>query len=85
MSPHCKALTDHINRLQGQLNKLKEEIVAEAGCEKIAHLGLSAAKSFDSLRAKIVEGYIQSELIGETSLPQKKQQGLDHILKLVKI
>jgi DNA-binding FrmR family transcriptional regulator len=58
MTPDCKAAIDHISRLQGQLETLKRKIESESPCEEIVPLALSAAKSFDGLRAKIVRGFV---------------------------
>ena len=60
----CKTQTlNHIHRIQGQLRKLEEIVNNESDCTQIAHLTTSVAKSFDSLRAKTLEGYILQNMI----------------------
>lgn len=78
-----KGTLNHINRLQGQLRKLKDYVRDDAGCEEIATLTTSTAKSFDALRVRTLEGFILNELVGKKK-DEKKLTQLKKILKLHK-
>ncbi|MCB9809610.1 metal-sensing transcriptional repressor [Candidatus Peribacteria bacterium] len=76
----CKQLTTHIARLEGQLRALRTQIETEQSCTHIVPLALAAAKSFDSLRAKMLEHYVSTQLC----LPESHQEQLQQMLKLAK-
>jgi DNA-binding FrmR family transcriptional regulator len=80
----CKELVPHISRLEGQLASLKKKIEAEDSCTDIVRLALSAAKSFDSLKAKLVEGYILLELMNGEDIKASESDDLKELLKLIK-
>jgi DNA-binding FrmR family transcriptional regulator len=84
MNTHCQPLISHISRLQGQLEKLKSELESNASCDKITHLALSASKSFDSLRASILEQFVQDHLLSGKSPDIEEWKHFQQLLKLVK-
>lgn len=63
----CKNIKNHINRLEGQLRALSHTLESESSCEALVHLTLSASKSFDSLKAKIFEAYLNENILKRKS------------------
>lgn len=84
MKKDCKKLLDHISRLQGQLTRLQKDIEAGDSCENVIRLALSSSKSFDTLRAKIVESYIESLLLESKRPSPKTLQQLTTVYSLIK-
>ena len=80
---HNEAL-NHLNRISGQIAGLKKLIEADGSCFDIAQLTTSVAKSFDSLRAKTLEGFILNHLLERKGLPPKKMEALNKIINLYK-
>ncbi len=77
----CINVVAHINRLEGQLRALSTKLEAGSSCDDLVHLTLSASKSFDSLKAKIIEGYLKQNLIKNS---KKVDYELQSLLKLIK-
>lgn len=73
---HCKKVQNHISRVKGQLDALSRYIDEGRECADLVHLFVSVSSSVDSLKAKIVEGYL-----AQTSV---KDDELQPILKLIK-
>lgn len=84
MKQDCKAILSHISRLEGQLRRLKIDIEEDSSCQNIVQLSLSAAKSFDSLRAKIIEAYIQKHFVEGTKASATTLAELDALYTLIK-
>lgn len=78
-----KRTLNHINRLQGQLNKLKDYVEKDATCEEIAALTTSASKSFDALRVRTLEGFLLNEIVNK-KVNKKKIEQLRSLLNLHK-
>ena len=78
----CQNLKVHINRLKGQLDALSRRLESETSCDDLVHLTLSAAKSFDSLKAKLVEGYLKQKMLKKGTEASDKE--LKTLLKLLK-
>lgn len=78
-----KETLNHINRLQGQLNKLKSYVENDATCEEIASLTTSTAKSFDALRVRTLEGFLLNEIVNR-KVNKKKVKQLRNLLKMHK-
>jgi DNA-binding FrmR family transcriptional regulator len=83
MKDSCKELLTHISRLEGQLRALKTVIEGEGECEKVVHLGLSASKSFDALRTKVVEAYLREHILEGKTLSTKREKEFAQIKKLM--
>lgn len=84
MTNNCKQAIDHISRLQGQLEALKDKIEAGADCASVVQLALSSARSFDGLRGKIVQGFIQDSWFSEQEMTAAQLQDFEQLLKLIK-
>jgi DNA-binding FrmR family transcriptional regulator len=84
MTTDCRAAVNHISRLQGQLESLKRKIESESSCEEIVPLALSAAKSFDGLRAKIVQGFVSEMCFSDKDMTAAEKAQFDQLLKLIK-
>lgn len=82
---NCKAIANHISRIQGQLETLKKYILEEKPCDQVVQLAVSAIKSSNSLKAKILEGYIIQELLDEHKITKEQANQLEVIKKLTKI
>jgi len=77
-----KQTLDHLNRIQGQIATLKKYVGEGRSCADIAQLTTSIAKSFDSLRARTLEGFIFNELLEGRKPVRGKLDKLGRILKL---
>lgn len=84
MNIQCKEVVNHISRLEGQLRRLKNDIESNQSCEKIVQLSLSSAKSFDSLRAKIITAYIEQNVLPDASASVDLQKDLQKLYSLIK-
>lgn len=84
MTKNCTDILNHISRLEGQLRRLKADIEHEKSCETVVQLSLSAAKSFDSLRAKIIAAYIQEHFIEGNNVSSTAMQELESLYTLIK-
>ena len=80
----CKSSLDHLNRIEGQIRKLKEYINEEKKCEEVAMLSTSIAKSFDTLRAKTLKNFFINEVLEDKKLSKKEMEKIDAIFKLYK-
>jgi len=80
----CQPLVTHISRIQGQLETLKKYIHEQESCQEIAQMALSATKSFDSLKAKIIEGYIHEQLLPKSKISKKKDADIKKLMSLIK-
>lgn len=74
----------HLNRIQGQIETLKTYLEEDRSCGDIAQLTTSIAKSFDSLRAKTLEGFILNEFLEGKKVPQAQMEKLNKIINLYK-
>lgn len=79
-----KKMLQHLNRIQGQINTLKQYIDDDVDCSDIALLTTSIAKSFDSVRAKTLESFILNDLLHNSTISEDKKTKLEEILKLYK-
>lgn len=84
MTKNCKQAINHISRLQGQLEALKKKIESGAECPEIVQLALSSVRSFDGLRGKIVQGFIQDRWFAEKDMTVTQLQDFEQLLKLIK-
>lgn len=81
---YCKSLVNHIHRLSGQLNTLAGYIENERNCDDVMQLAMSATKSFDSLKSKVIEAYVNKEIIGDEKLSFGKTRKFQKMLSLIK-
>ncbi|MFB6181755.1 MAG: metal-sensing transcriptional repressor [Candidatus Magasanikbacteria bacterium] len=69
-----KNTINHINRIIGQLEKLREYAKSDKECKEIAALATSIAKSCDSLRMRTLEGFLLHDIPqGELTEEQKEE------------
>ena len=80
----CKQTINHLNRIQGQIETLKKYLEQDKCCSEIAQLTTSIAKSFDSLRAKTLEGFILNEFLSGKKISTEKLKKLERIINLYK-
>ena len=78
----CQNITSHIRRLEGQLGALSRRIESDADCAELVHLFMSTSKSFDSLKAKIIESYLRENVVEKSST--KLDKDIDSLMKLIK-
>ena len=74
----------HLNRIQGQIETLKKYLEDDRSCGDIAQLTTSIAKSFDSLRAKTLEGFILNEFLEGKKVSQLQMEKLNKVINLYK-
>jgi len=56
-----KKLVDHISRLEGQLARVKTELLSEKpSCEQASDTLLSASRSFAGLRLSFIETFLET-------------------------
>ena len=79
-----KETLHHINRIQGQIETLKKYIEGDKSCEEISSLTTSIAKSFDTLRARTLRGFIKYDLLEGKELTEKRFEQLEKLLNLHK-
>ncbi len=79
-----KKTINHLNRIQGQIETLKKYLEEDRCCGEIAQLTTSIAKSFDSLRAKTLEGFILNEFLDGKKVAELKIKKLKRIINLYK-
>lgn len=85
MQPDCKKVIAHVSRLQGQLETLKNYLDSGKSCDEVVHIMLSATKSFDSLKAKVVESYLHVELCkSDKACVKDIEQLLSNLSKIIK-
>ena len=53
----------HVNKIIGQLNALKRLMDSDAPCIDVATLALATRNSVNSLSVRILEGFIQNNLL----------------------
>ena len=73
----CNSNISHLNRIEGQIKKLKEYILEGKDCKDIAILMKSVSNSFESLKNKTMKNFIFNEF-GE-ELTEKKKERIDEI------
>lgn len=83
ISNRRKDTLDHICRIEGQLQRLKQYIADDGACVDIALLTTSVAKSFDGLRVRTLEGFIINEIV-DKKISKKTMSDLQMLLKLYK-
>ncbi len=74
---------NHINRILGQLKSLKNYVETDKDCEQIASLTTSVSKSFSTLRARTLEGFILNEIATKDTQKNKIEQ-LKRLMNLYK-
>ena len=74
----------HINRIQGQIETLKKYVEENRSCEEISLLATSIAKSFDTLRARTLRGFIKYDLLLGKEVAENKIEQLEKLLNLHK-
>ena len=79
-----KETLNHINRIQGQIETLKKYVEENKSCEEISLLATSIAKSFDTLRARTLRGFIKYDLLKGKEIPKKQLEQLEQLLNLHK-
>ena len=79
----CNKLLPHLRRIEGQIQALKTQLSGEPDCEKVVQLALSARNSFQSFQSKLLEAYVEQELL-TGSVPAAKQHDFATMLKLAK-
>lgn len=84
MTENCRQAINHISRLQGQLEALKKKIESGAECAEVVQLALSSARSFDGLRGKIIQGFVQDRWFTEKEMTATQLQDFEQLLKLIK-
>ncbi len=84
MNDDCKKVVAHINKLQGQLNAFKKYFEEGRKCGETMHLAVSTVKSFDSLKAKIVQGFVTQELLKGKPLSPADKEILEKLISLIK-
>ena len=57
----CNSNMNHLNRIEGQIKKLKEYIKDGEDCKRIAMLMKSTSNSFESLKQKTMKNFVLNE------------------------
>ncbi len=84
MTPQCKQLTNHINRIEGQLNSIKKELEqTEPDCIKASQTLYSLSRSFAGLRQQFIETFLQKYMTPKKT-KQAESEALTELLKLIK-
>lgn len=83
ISNRRKDTLNHIHRIEGQLQRLKQYIADDNPCIDIALLTTSIAKSFDGLQARTLEGFILNKVINK-NISKTEINNLQMLIKLYK-
>ena len=78
----CTKIIRHLNRIQGQIDALKEYMEAKRSCEDVSHLTRSILSSFMSVRASIIEEMLSDEF--SQKLDRNEVERLHSVLALYK-
>lgn len=82
MNEDCTQIVKHLNRIQGQIDALKEFVEQGKPCEDVAHLTKSIMTSFSSVRARIVQQMLAKEL--KLSSNKRDMRTMQNIVALYK-
>ncbi|MHB8903554.1 MAG: metal-sensing transcriptional repressor [Patescibacteria group bacterium] len=81
VSRHLETI-HHLNRIMGQMASLKKLIEDNASCFEIAQLTASITKSFDSLQARTLEGFMLNHILEGKQISDQKAEDLKKIISL---
>lgn len=86
MNDACKNLTDHITRLQGQLESVKRELARgeSADCGKASRTLLSSLRSFEGLRIGFTTHFLEDRYLAKRANPGTHKSDLKDLLSLIK-
>lgn len=81
----CKNLITHLSRIEGQVRALKTLLEsADYHCDQVVQLSLAADSSFSSFKSKLLEEFINVELLKGIEMPSEKAKQFKQMLKLSK-
>ena len=60
---YCKEILDHLNRIEGQLKKIKKNVIEQQDCEQTLNLFSSFLESAKSVKTKILIAHLQKEKV----------------------
>ena len=84
MTPQCKQLINHINRIEGQLKSIKKELeYTEPDCIKASQTLYSLSRSFAGLRQQFIETFLQKYMTPKKT-KRAETEALAELLKLIK-
>lgn len=84
MTPQCKQLINHINRIEGQLKSIKKELEqTEPDCIRASQTLYSLSRSFAGLRQQFIETFLQKYMTPKKT-KQAESEALAELLKLIK-
>jgi len=75
----CESNLNHLNRIEGQIKKLKEYIETGESCKKIAMLTKSISNSFESLKNKTMKNFVLNEF--GKNVNEEKIKNIDEIFE----
>jgi DNA-binding FrmR family transcriptional regulator len=80
----CDSPLNHLNRIEGQIKKIKELIENGEKQEKIVILMKSVSASFESVKQKILKNFILEEINKNKKLSKKELENIEKIFNLFK-
>ncbi len=84
MTPQCKQLIHHINRIEGQLQSIKKELgQSEPDCIRASQTLYSLSRSFAGLRQQFIETFLTRYMTPKKT-KQADTDALAELLKLIK-
>ena len=75
----CDSNLKHLNRIEGQIKKLKEYIENGESCKNIAMLTKSISNSFESLKNRTMKNFILNEF--GKNISEEKIKNIDEIFE----
>ena len=86
MNRQCEELVKHINRLQGQLESVKKELMRgeSAECGKASRTLLSSLRSFEGLRTAFITLFLEGKFMAKRTLSSGEKSELKDLLALIK-
>lgn len=86
MDENCRDLVNHINRLQGQLESVKKELMRgeNSQCGKASRTLLSSLRSFEGLRIAFITTFLDGRFLAKRALSSGEKSDLKDLLALIK-
>ena len=78
-------LLARVRRIRGQLDAVERALEAEAECEKVMHLLVSARAAMSGLTVEVVEDHVRTHLVDTEKFPDALQEkAVDELLAVIR-
>lgn len=78
-------LLARVKRIKGQLDAVERALEAEAECEKVMHLLVSARAAMTGLTAEVVEDHVRTHLVDTERFPDAlREDAVEELLAVIR-